>query len=255
MDKIRNQAIIDSKFPLPYGEMENLHIYSNAVAVQNISGMFHKIRTSSRYVVPLYHGITYTITLDNTSDFSIFDIKIHDILPNEWQFEEKSLQINGITYPNLNPINGFVIDTPLPPHCRIVITYRAKLMKMPQTEKSTSFSEVTFSVNKMKNVTEITNKIDIEPMHNLITIEQSADKTTANRNEIIKFTNKITNRGAELQNPAFFKVQIPKQARFVAKSVTINQERYVNLDPKIGFQIKKLKTDETLIIAFEVKIL
>jgi len=202
MDKIRNLAIIDSKFPLPSGEIESLRISSNEYSVENISKSFHKMRTSSTQIATPNQEIEFTITLENTSEFEIFDIKIHDILPKELVFIEGSVKIDGVSYPNLDPISGFILPHALPPFSKIIITYSAKLAEMPIGREANSMSKITFSVDKMRDVTENSNETTIKAVQNLIEIVKTADKTIAKHNDIIKFTNTITNRGTELENIA-----------------------------------------------------
>lgn len=255
MDKIRNLAIIDSKFPLPSGEIESLRISSNEYSVENISKSFHKMRTSSTQIATPNQEIEFTIILENTSEFEIFDIKIHDILPKELMFIEGSVKIDSVSYPNLNPISGFILPHALPPFSKIIITYSAKLAEMPIGREANSMSKITFSVDKMRDVTENSNETTINAVQNLIEIVKTADKTIAKHNDIIKFTNTITNRGTELENIAIYSDPLPPNTQFLSGSLTINNIVNKELDPTKGLEIPKLQQNETLIIVYEVKIL
>ncbi len=255
MGKIRNQAIVQTTFPTPSGETEILKIFSNENAVENISNSFHKVRTSSSPTATKNQEITFTITLDNQSEFSIFDIRIHDILPTEMVFVSGSVNIDGKSYHQLHPEKSFILPAPLPPFSKVVITYLAKLATMPQSGETESQSMITFSVDKMRGVTEFSNKICVKAIENTLEIIKTASKTVVNHNDIIKFTNKITNYGTDIQHNAIFSDPIPPNTEIVRNSLTINQQKYDNLDLTKGFEIPQLNSGETMIIEYEVKIL
>lgn len=255
MPKIRNQSLIVTTFPTPFGETEILRLFSNENAVENISESFRKMRTSSTQTATPNQEITFTITLDNQSEFDIFDVKIHDILPTEMVFIKGLVKIDGKPYPDFDPEISFILPTPIHRFSKIVITYLAKLAKMPQSGETESQSMITFSVDKMRDVTEFSNKICIKAVENTIEIIRTANKTVVNHNDIIKFTNIITNYGADIQNNANFSDPIPPNTQFVPNSLIINQQKYDNLDPTKSFEIPPLSTGETMIIEYEVKIL
>ncbi len=254
MSKIINQSYVTSKFYFPNKKPQILEIKSNPISTEYITESFKKIRNSSKKWATLNEHITFTITLSNNSDYILKNIYIQDFLAPELLFIDGSLKINDIPYPPYSPTQGFLVDTHLAPNEQRIITYQAKLISIPKTGQSNSFSQITYSVDNLINVAEFSNKTTIKATQNMIEITKTANKTVANHGDIIKFTNKITNLGTDLANTITFSDNIPKQSHFIPNSVTINQIKFENFDPVKGFNLDKLKENETIIIEYEVKI-
>lgn len=257
MSKITNQATVTAEFSTASSPTQKATFVSNLYSIEYLTESFHKTRTSTQHIAHPSDIITFDLELFNTSDLPLTGISMLDTLDDNLEFVPQSLTIDAVPRIEADPTkNLFIIDL-LPPMQKVLVSYKARINSNPTSNFAVSDSRITFSVDRGQKLSEFSNttKIPIIKSHSNITINKTADKTTATSGDKIKFTNTIISKNISSMSSAYFVEKLPHGTRFVPKTVTINGEVMDTLNPKEGFEVSDLQKNNTTIIEYDIEVL
>ncbi len=252
MSKITNQSRVTSKYTLPDQTQVEAEAQSNTSQTEYMTDSFKKNRTTAKnFGVPKEEILQY-LTLQNNSDNIITDIKIQDTISLGVTFKENSLKIDEVEYANFNPVTGFTLPDVLQSGASTTISYIITIDEQPTVEKSELVSSVTYSVNEISELQEMSNSVEIEIITERLSITKSSNLTAVISGQVITFKNVIKNEGRTTLTDIIFYDPIPSGAKFVANSVKIDNQTMPGYDPAVGFKLDDLDAQEEITVTFEV---
>ncbi len=255
MAKIENQSKVTSKYQLPDMTEKQSETISNVSTTENMTTSFLKTRLSAKDVTEPGGEVQQTITLTNNSEFQIFDIKVMDSIndPDGSTQKEGSLMIDGVPKPGDNIFTGITLD-PIEKNTSRTITYTLAIPDQPAQDMLRLVTEVTYSVNEVTNLKEVTNTSDIAVVAAAITINKTSDVTAVIEGGTITFLHEIKNEGNTKHTDLFFTDQLPQGVTFVPGSVTVDDVEKEDFDPVTGFNLGELDVFKTIIVKFSVTV-
>lgn len=252
--KIVNISELNSKIIYSNLGQKEINTFSNELEVENITHSFSKVKTSARTFAMPNEEVEQAITLKNNSEFKIFDIFIKDNLSEDAKFIDGSLRIDGIPKPGLNPLIGFALSKDIKQDEQVIIKYYIKINNSPIEEILSNRAEITYSVDKIKNITEFTNAATIELTSNKIAISKFADKIVATSGEKITYTVFVKNDGNLPNSDLSFIDPLPSSVTFIENSVKIDNVLKPGLNPIFGFALPKLLEKSEIKLSYEVMV-
>ncbi|THF76202.1 DUF7507 domain-containing protein [Cohnella fermenti] len=142
--------------------------------------------------------LTYTVIITNNGTVSANAMFLLDGLPNDTEFVEGSVTVNGSGVPG-DPVAGIPLGT-LPPGESIVVTYRALVVSFPEDGLISNRAEVVFQYQSVPggeiNTGGIPSNAVVTPVlppDYTIAIAKTADRTTVAPGESIRYTLTVTN--------------------------------------------------------------
>lgn len=254
MAKITNQSSLTSKYTLPDGGEEVNNIQSNVSQTENMTLSFTKERKSAKdYGFPK-DNILQTLTLTNSSDYEITDIRIKDNISADGTFKAGSLKIDETPYPDYDPVTGFTLPNSIGVSHSSVITYELEIAEEPQSDIINVQSTITYSVNEVDDLVETSNIVEISIKTESITIEKTSTKSVVIKGQTLTFQNVVKNNGNLTNTEVVFKDDIPEGTTFVENSVYIDNENKVGYDPAVGFSLEDLTPGAVVTILFDVTV-
>lgn len=254
MAKITNQSSLTSKYTLPDGGEEVNNIQSNISQTENMTLSFTKERKSAKDYGFAKDSILQTLTLTNSSDYEITDVRIKDNISAGGTFKTGSLKIDETPYPDYDPVTGFTLPSSIGVSQSSVITYELEIAEEPQSDIINVQSTITYSVNEVDDLVENSNIVEISIKTESITIEKTSTKSVVIKGQTLTFQNVVKNNGNLTNTEVVFKDDIPEGATFVENSVYIDNENKVGYDPAVGFTLEDLTPGAVVTILFDVTI-
>lgn len=255
MSKIFNQAFTTSIVPASHTPQKSIESKSNILSIEYLTDSFQKSRSCSQNKAYPDTAVTFYIQLTNSSDITLHNIRAKDFLDENLDFIPNSLTIDNTPHPHTNPTQEYTITDALPPKKTLKIAYNTLINPLTTENTAKSTTQITYSANNTTNITEFSNETTIHIIQSSphITIEKSANKTTANSGEIITCINKISTSNTVNASITFLD-NLPPNVQFVSKSVYINNKNAPNLDPQQGFILSDLPPNSTTIIEYKIKV-
>lgn len=185
--------------------------------------------------------VTYTIDIQNTGTETAQSILFQDKLDSYSSFVSGSVTIDGVTFGDLNPVDGFNLND-LIKNDSTEIKFRAKLNSLPPSTKITNIACVSFKYYLNQYVfsnkkTIFSNSTSIQILFSEIIGERCNNNNYPNIGDTVTYNLSLTNIGnLDSSNVQVLEPQVIG-ASFVSGSVKINGTSYVNLNPFTGFTL------------------
>lgn len=252
MAKIENQSKVTTVCELPDNSTKSLSVSSNVSETENMTTSFLKIKEISKEYGTQNDEVELTLTLTNQSDYTIFNVYIIDTIGPGATFKQNSLMIDDVNYLNEEADLGFYLPDTIDKGKSVVIKYKVVLDEQISSSVISFASSITYSVNEVENLTEISNRLTLNVVNNLIKIDKKVSKSAVVSGDRIKYDFVISNEGEYENSDIFFVDELPNEVEFVEGSVIIDGVSEPNFNPINGFEIKDLQKDESVTISFEV---
>ncbi|MFF2479585.1 hypothetical protein [Paenibacillus sp. NPDC058071] len=143
--------------------------------------------------------LTYTVVISNSGTVPANTTLLLDSLPNDTEFVQDSVLINGVPSPGSNPTTGIALGS-IDPGESIVISYGARVVNAPADGVIVNNALVEFEYESVPGGPILTGDIpsnDVvtpvpQPLYQLA-ISKTADRTTASPGETIFYTITVVN--------------------------------------------------------------
>ncbi len=157
-------------------------------------------KESNKSTATLGETVTYTIILENKLQRDTKNVNLKDLLPPELQFVDKTVKINGTAHEDYNPNTGFKVADTMTPGQKIIVTFDAKVVSIPNPNSIVNTATATYDYNYIEeNVP--TSQAETGSSQPLIvqksadlSMEVKVDKDNPRPGEEISYT--ITNKNA-----------------------------------------------------------
>lgn len=213
---------------------------------------FVKSRRGSKDNVLPGDVVNQTLSLENRSDYDITNIYIKDTLVGA-TFNNRSVQIEGTSYPDANPINGFNMPINIRAQSSATVTYSITILDSPP-ERITAVSTITYTADG-ETYTEDSSTYTMMLDNGELSVTKECDRDIAIVGSEITYTIAIQNLGTVKNTSIVFKDSIPSGTSFIEDSVTINGVTKTGYDPSVGFSLDNLDPGSKTIVSFKVKII
>lgn len=252
---ILNQSNISYQTVYPDGQIINQSQNSNIVKTDVITYLFSKIKSTLKEVIAEGEITTQTVNLFNNSDYVLSNIVFNDNMSDGADYVEKSVFINGISFPEFDVKSGFSLPI-LNPNENVTIDYDIKANNPKTSILVNNFATINYTVQTPiigpVNFIENTNVIEIGVVSKEFSLIKSVNKTSAYEGDILRFTNKITNLGTSDLKDILFKDVLNFDFNFVINSVRIDGVLQQGLNPSLGFYLTPLLSGNSHVIEFNV---
>lgn len=258
INPISNTSTIEYEYTLPNRPPITETIIS-AAAVTEIN---HANLTSNKAVDLVFATVgdtlTYTITLNQTGNFSANDVIIQDIIPQGTTFIENSVIVNGTALPGINPVSGIPIDTIIVGESATA-SFQVTVTSIPipnelNNQAITTFNYIVNPNNLPVTNTTTTNTVTTTVQNDNVVAIKSVNATNALPSQTLTYTITISNSGNVTIEDLLAIDTVPVDTTFVTSSVTINGINQPNANPENGITLGNLAPNESVIITFQITI-
>ncbi|RUS47370.1 DUF11 domain-containing protein [Cohnella sp. AR92] len=142
--------------------------------------------------------LTYTVVIANTGTVSANAMFLLDSLPNDTVFVPGSITVNGVSVPG-DPTTGVSLGSVAPDEA-VVVTYQALVVSFPENGLISNQALVDFQYQSVPggeiNMGEIPSNVVVTPIlppNFSLTIVKTADRTTANPGDTVRYSITVTN--------------------------------------------------------------
>lgn len=254
MAKITNISTVTSKYSLPDGTQRNSLTNSNTSETENMTLSLLKERSTERNFGLAGDEIKQTIKLTNNSTYGITDVTVTDAISANATYKVGSVYINGTPSPDSDPTAGITLDQIDQSGGEAIITYDLVIDNNPTTDLTSAQATIVYTVAERDNLSEKTNKNDIEIETQSIVIEMNSDKAAVISGDTLTFQNVIKNEGSLPNTDIVFKSELPEELSFISDSVTIDGETKSALDPTTGFPLDDMQPGTTTTVNFSATV-
>lgn len=210
-------------------------------------------RRGSKDIVMAGNEVNQTFSLQNNTGFDISNIMIVDTIGDGATFKERSLQIDGISYADFSPINGFTLPEKIKSGNSSTITYRV-IIDDPLEDSIRIIgvaSSVTFTINGLEQ-TKNSNVYQMKVASGDVFISKTSNISVTIKGQTLTFQNIIQNTGTQKNTNVFFQDLIPEGTTFVENSVKFDGVSKEGLNPQNGFMLPDIEGESRLTVSFDV---
>ncbi|MCU9814245.1 hypothetical protein [Paraclostridium sp. AKS73] len=196
----------------------------------------------------------YTVKITNNGNLKSTDTVFLSSIQQESTFIAGSVTINGISYPNYNPNQGFTLGT-ICSKATVEVTFQAKVNSVPSPNIIYNQSDLVYSYQPDPDGNILTNTIYSNIVETIIkqasyTVTKSVDKMYAQVGDYLVYTTVIKNTGnVDLTNMKFADFT-GLYLDFYEGSLYINGINYPNYNPSTQFPLDDLHPEDTTTIVF-----
>ncbi len=210
-------------------------------------------RRGSLDVVMPGNEANQTLSIYNGSDYDLSNVMVIETIGNGATFKPRSMQIEGISYVDYNPTNGYPIPGTIKSKSSATVTYKITIDDpLDESLRLISFAaSVSFTIeneNRRKN----SNVYQIRIANGDINITKESNTSAAVKGSILTYQNVIQNSGTQSNTNVVFTDDIPDGTTFVENSVKINNVTQEGIDPSTGINLPNISAGERVTIAFQV---
>lgn len=215
---------------------------------------FTKVRTGSQEVYMAGDVINQTLTLNNKSPYTISNIWVQDTISEGITFLDRSVYVDGTSYPDANVVNGFLMPTNIIASSSSTVTYKVTVSDTPP-KQSSIYSTLSYTANGEDYSGETSNVYKMQLANGDILATITSNKTGVTKGEKITYQVVIQNIGTANQTAVKLVDALPTEVEFVDGSVKINGETRSTFNPVNGFTAGNLYANEKMAITFDAKVL
>jgi uncharacterized repeat protein (TIGR01451 family) len=254
---IDNHGSISYKYKInPSGEDYTGSATSNTVTTNiNLVAV-----TNNKNVDKLYAEVndtlTYTSVIKNNGNTNITDTIFTDILDSNLTFSTGSVTINGISYSNYNPTNGFTLGT-IRPNETYTVIFDVTVSTLPERgyveNKSTLYYKYKINPEEPDILANTeSNTVTTNIISGTLSIVKNTNRAYARLTDALEYSFIITNTGNTLLSNLFFQDTIQAESTFIAGTLYIDGTKKDNYNPNTGFILEDLSIGKYTTIAFTV---
>lgn len=243
----------------PNGQYYSKTSKSNAVATIIIKPGISASKAVDKGFATLSDILNYSILVKNTGNTTLSKVFLEDYLSEGALFKTGTVVIDGISYPDYDPIAGFNLPKELLAGLTSLVQFQAREEILPEPPIVKNYAKskgeyhvdpegATYPIDTTSNT--VVTHINVGSLSNIKTV----DKVYAKVNDTVTYTSTITNTGNVKADNLFFTDILQKELTFVLGTVSINGVLYPSLDPTTGFALSDLPAGKTTTVAFTAKI-
>ncbi|WP_373600687.1 hypothetical protein [Paraclostridium bifermentans] len=255
--QINNSADVNLKYQLsPTGPTLEDSLKSNTVTTNVSETVVTNTKSVDKVYATIGDVLTYTSVIYNDGNTDLENTNFIDNTPNHTTFVAGTVKINGTSYENYNPNNGFELGI-ISPQTSRTVTFDVTVDSLPNDGYVQNTSILNHQFKIEENGDYISGSVT---SNNVVTyinfgdlnITKTANRTIAKLNDIINYSFVISNIGnTQLQNVLFTDV-IQVESTFSEGSVFINGENRPTYDPNTGFSIGTIPIGQQATVSFDV---
>lgn len=208
-------------------------------------------RRGAKDIVVAGDVVNQTLSLENKSEYTITNIFIKDTISEGGSFVKGTVAIEGTSYADTNPINGFALSD-IKAGSSSTITYSVEISDNPPA-KITNTSLVSFSANGY-DYSKNSSTYTMELANGELSVDKTSDKSVVIKGSVLKYVVKIKNEGNIRNTNINFQDSIPQGTTFVEGSVKIDNQQMQDYNPETGFSLGNLDPQAQTVVSFDVKI-
>lgn len=236
-----------------YSKAENSHHHTLKAHVPHFT--FTKIPSKTN--VSLNELFTYIYTLQNDSNFPIYDVCIQDSLPSFLEI----LEIDSPQHLLPNTLSTGVVIPKVPAHQTVAIHVHLKAISRPHTTNWIPHCKATFNV-QLPGATGYRNQ-SISPSHAkdifvsdaVLVAHCELSSTQATLGETITYTLKLMNTGTVVLTEVIIQDLLSPELKFIPHSVSLNKKPLQDASIITGISLQNLEVNSCTILTFQVLII
>lgn len=243
----------------PNGQYYSKSTQSNTVSTIIIMPKLTSTKTVDKIYATLQDILNYSILVKNDGNTTISQLFFADFLSNGAVFKSGTVIIDGVSYPNYDPIQGFNLPNNLIAGNTCLVQFQATVTTLPSPPQVTNYAVSnglyridpqgqTYPITATSNT--VTTNINVGNLSNTKTV----DKMYAKVNDTVTYTSTIINTGNVNATNLFFTDVLQSGLTYISGTVSINGVVYPALDPTVGFELSNLAPGQTVTVAFNAKI-
>ena len=253
-----NSQLVYSYKPDPNGAPVTDTLTSNRVDTIINKASFSITKSVDKTYAVIGDSLVYKCILSNTGTVDLTNVFFNDELSTYIKFIPGILYINGTTFIDYNPSDGFPIGT-IHPNDSIEVIFATHVISAPPFGYLINMGEITYTYKVNPNTPIITeskksNAVQTKVINGNLTLSKYASLSYATIDNIINYSFDISNTGNVTVNNISFFDEIPIGTTFVANSVIVNGINKPDYNPIKGFNITPLNVGQVMTISFNVKV-
>lgn len=259
-DSALNYAVGTFQYKIdPNGSYYSKSVQSSTVMTIIIMPSLTDTKTVDKLYATLQNTLNYAVLVKNTGNTTISQLFFNDILSNGATFKAGTVVIDGVSYPDHDPIDGFNLPNNLLAGLTTLVQFQSIVNTLPSPPQVTNYA-TTNGVYKVdpeesdEPISTISNMVTTNINVGSLSSVKSVDKMYAKVNDTITYTSTITNTGNVNATNIYFTDPLQSVLGYVSGTVRINNVIYPALDPTVGFSLSDLAQSQTVTVTFDAKI-
>ncbi|MHC1747974.1 MAG: hypothetical protein AB9856_06220 [Cellulosilyticaceae bacterium] len=242
----------------PSGGTYTSSVYSNTVStILELPKLEGTVAVDLMYAT-LTNTLNYTINYINSGNTILKQLFLVDTLSSGGAFIPGTVKIDGVSYPNYDPITGFGLPD-LVAGNTTKIEFQANVAMLPVPPQITDFA-VANGVYKVDPsgadypISATTNTVTTYINVGSLTNTKSVDKLYAKLGDTLTYTSIVKNVGNVNATNINFADNLQADVSYVAGTVRIDSILYPTLNPALGFALANLAPGQSTTVTFDVVI-
>lgn len=256
METIENQSSLAYQYKVnPTADASSKTIESNTISTNLILGTLGMVKTVDKTYATVGDTLRYTVTLTNTGNILLSNIRFSDTLPAEATFITGSVKIDGTSQPTYDIAKGFDVGNMIILATK-TITFEAKIASLPQPNTIRNKAKTTFSylVGTSVNGSAESNAVVTTVNVSNVSLVKRASATDVEAGDTITYTIVITNNGNIDATNLVFTDVLDAKLTFVTGSVTVDGITKDSFNPNIGFSLADITPSASTTITFNATV-
>lgn len=256
---ITNYAISNAKCVITQtGKTIEVTALTNTTTTNVVIGSLSIAKAVDKMYARVSDIVTYSNVITNNGNTDAKSILFKDLLQAELSFVTGSVQIGGISYPDLNPNTGFALAD-LVKGASVTVSFDAVInaLPVPPVVNNTSVATFRYQIDPSGTVytgSSTSNTVSTNVVKAQVNAVKNVDKTIATVGDDLTYTITLTNTGNVAANDIIF-TDIPATgASFKAGTVIVNGVAQSSYNPVVGFSVPSIPTGSVATIQFKVTV-
>lgn len=259
-DSVLNYAVGTFNYKVnPSGQNYSKSSISNTVYTIIIYPKLSMAKSVNKLYATLQDTLNYNVLVKNDGNTTISNLAFADTLSNGAIFKTGTVTIDGVSYPDYDPIAGFNLPNNLIAGNTSLVQFNVTVNSVPTPPQVTNYATSNgvykvdpqggnYPISATSNT--VTTNINVGSLSNT----KSVDKLYAKVNDTITYTSTIINTGNVNATSLRFTDLLQSELSYVLGTVRINNVLYPALDPTLGFDLSDLAPNQTVTVTFDAKI-
>ena len=231
---------------------------SNTVTTLIKIGLLTATKEVDKAYATIGDTLNYTITINNTGNANCFDVLFRDIVQSNANFVTGSVKINGTSYTDYNPNNGFALND-IPGYGSSIVTFAVTVQSLPQDYTIYNFATDNYKYYIAPSNPPIVKEGQSNTVQTVINVgkivpTKSVSKAYATIGDVLTYTVNLFNAGNTIANNVNFRDVLPNGLTFVTGSVKINSVSYPNANPYNSFTLGNIISGDTVTVTFDATV-